>query len=76
MLVPVSALFRHGDGWAVFVVSGSRAVLQPVTTGPRNGLVAVVLRGLDPGMSVIAYPSDAVADGARVKARATEPKPK
>ena len=69
MLVPVSALFRHGDGWAVFAVSGDRARLRPVTTGPRNGMVAVVLGGLDPGTPVIAYPGDAIADGVSVKAR-------
>jgi len=67
--VPVSALFRHGDGWAVFAVSDSRARLRPVTTGARNGMVAVVLGGLEPGTQVIAYPADAVADGIRVKAR-------
>ena len=72
VLVPVSALFRYGDGWAVFAVSGNRARVQPLTTGPRNGVVAVVLGGLDPGTSVIAYPSDAVADGVRVRARASE----
>ena len=70
--VPVSALFRHGDGWAVFAVSGGRARLQPVATGPRNGAVAVVLGGLDPGARVIAYPGDAVADGVQVKVRESE----
>ncbi len=74
VLVPVSALFRHGDGWAVFVVSGSRARLQPVATGPRNGAFAVVAGGLDPGTPVIAYPGDAVADGVRVTTRGTERK--
>jgi HlyD family secretion protein len=69
VLVPVSALFRHGDGWAVFTVSDSRARLRPVTTGARNGMVAVVLGGLDPGTQVIAYPADAVADGVSVEAR-------
>jgi len=69
VLVPVSALFRHGDGWAVFAVSGNRAQLRPVTTGARNGMVAVVLGGLDPGTQVISYPADAVADGVSVEAR-------
>jgi HlyD family secretion protein len=69
VLVPVSALFRHGDGWAVFAVPDSRARLRPVTTGARNGMVAVVLGGLEPGTRVIAYPADAVADGVSVKAR-------
>lgn len=69
VLVPVSALFRHGDGWAVFVVADSRARLKPVTLGPRNGVVAVILDGVGPGIPVIVYPSDAVADGVRVKVR-------
>ena len=76
VLVPVSALFRHGDGWAVFAVHGSRAQLQPVTAGPRNGAVAVVLGGLDPNAQVIAYPSDAVKDGVRVDVRRSVPNPK
>jgi HlyD family secretion protein len=65
----VSALFRHGDGWAVFVAAENRARLKPVTLGPRNGVVAVVLDGVAPGAPVIAYPSDAIADGVRVKVR-------
>jgi HlyD family secretion protein len=69
VLVPVSALFRHGDGWAVFAVPDRRARLRPVTTGARNGMVAVVLGGLEPGTRVIAYPADAVADGVSVKTR-------
>jgi HlyD family secretion protein len=69
VLVPVSALFRHGGGWAVFAVSGNRAQLRLVTTGSRNGLVTVVLGGLDPGTQVIAYPAEAVGDGVSVKVR-------
>jgi HlyD family secretion protein len=69
VLVPVSALFRHGEDWAVFAVSGGRARLQQVTTGPRDGMVAIVVGGLDPGTQVIAYPGDAIADGGPVKAR-------
>jgi len=45
-----------------------------VTTGARNGMVAVVVGGLEPGTQVIAYPADAVADGIRVKARGPERK--
>ena len=69
VLVPVSALFRQGEGWAVFAVSGGRAQLRPVATGARNGMVAVVLDGLEPGAQVIAYPADAIADGVAVEAR-------
>jgi HlyD family secretion protein len=72
VLVPISALFRRGDGWAAFAVAGGRARLQPVSTGPRNGIAAVVLGGLDSGAQVIAYPGDAVADGVKVAVRTQE----
>ena len=67
--LPVGAAFRSGDGWAVFVVSGGRAHLRPVKLGPRGGVRAVVDGGIEPGESVIVYPSDAVRDGVRVKPR-------
>jgi len=76
VLVPVGALFRQGDGWAAFGVSGSRARLRPLMLGPRNGMVAVIAGGIDPGTPVIVYPSNAVADGVRVKGRAPESKSK
>ncbi|MEJ2688200.1 MAG: efflux transporter periplasmic adaptor subunit, partial [Gammaproteobacteria bacterium] len=36
--VPASALFRQGDGWAVFAVHEGRAKLTAVEVGERNGL--------------------------------------
>jgi len=67
--VPVSALFREGDQWAVFTLSGSRAHKRTVQVFRRNGLEAVVGKGLEPGEQVIVYPGDAVKDGVRVKPR-------
>ncbi len=68
--VPASALFRHGDGWAVFRLDGDRARLVPVQVGRRNGLQAQVLSGLEPGDEVVSHPSDDVGDGVRVRRRA------
>ena len=67
--VPASALFRRGSEWAVFAVSGDRAVITKVELGARNGLAAQVISGLADGDQVIVYPGDAVADGVRVRAR-------
>ncbi|MFA6262742.1 MAG: efflux transporter periplasmic adaptor subunit, partial [Bacteroidia bacterium] len=67
--VPVSAVFPHGAGVAVFVVDGGRARLKPVTVAARNGVDAWVPQGLAAGETVIVYPPAAVADGVRVKAR-------
>lgn len=66
--VPESALFRHGDGWAVFAVRNGRAELTQVQIGERNGLAAQVLAGLHEGTSVIIHPSDQVMDGVPVAA--------
>lgn len=68
--VPVGALFRRGEGWAAFVLEGGRAALRRVKVARRNGSEAMIDEGLKPGETVIVYPSDALADGARVEVRA------
>ena len=55
--IPVSALFRHEGGWAVFAARDGRARLQPVQIGSRSGVLATVERGVEPGDMVIAYPT-------------------
>lgn len=66
--VPASALFRHGDGWAVFVVDGSTARRRPVEIGQRGSFEAEVRAGLEAGERVVLHPSDRLADGVRVRA--------
>jgi HlyD family secretion protein len=66
LLVPTSALFHDGDGWAVFVVEAEVVRQRPVEVGHRDGLQAEVLRGLAPGDLVLTHPSDAVTEGVRV----------
>jgi len=67
--VPLSALFRHEQRWAVFVVEDGRARLRPVEIGQGNGLEAEVVDGLEAGERVVAHPGDRVAPGARVTER-------
>lgn len=69
LLVPTGALFRVGADWAVFVVAQGRTRQHPVMLGRRNATEAVVEQGLAEGEQVILYPSDAVHDGVRVRAR-------
>ena len=64
--VPISALFRKGDSWAVFTVERGRARLVPVEIGQRNTAYAEVLRGLAEGAVVLMHPSDRIAEGVRV----------
>ena len=74
IVAPAAALFREGQGWAVYVVRDDRARLVPVELGPRSGREAVVERGLAPGERVIVYPPDTVRDGIRVAAREAAPR--
>jgi len=67
--VPADALFRHGGGWAVFVIEGNRARLRPIQVGQRNSLQAQVLAGLKPGEKVVSRPGDQVRDSAKVRDR-------
>jgi HlyD family secretion protein len=64
--VPVGALFRDGEGWAVFVAEEGRARKRAVKVPRRNGVEAVVQEGLRTGERVVVYPSDALKDGARL----------
>jgi HlyD family secretion protein len=68
--VPVSALFRSGDGWAVFRVRDDRAEAVPVAIGRRNNLAAELIDGLAPGDRVVVHPSDRVEHGVRIFDRA------
>lgn len=65
--VPVSALFRKGEAWAVFIAAGGRAKRREVKIGQRGELEAEVLQGLKAGETVIRHPSNDIADGTRVK---------
>ena len=64
---PTSALFRHADGWAVYVVEAGRAQLRPVERGRTSGLVSQILAGLEPGERLITHPGDRIRDGRRVR---------
>lgn len=67
--VPASALFRDGDGWAVFAVEEGRAARRRVETGQRTGLAAQVLGGLKEGDRVVVHPDDRLRDGVKVSGR-------
>jgi HlyD family secretion protein len=67
--LPVSALFRDGDHWTVFVVANGKAARRRVEIGHRNGEDAEVIAGVAAAERVIAYPSDTLVEGAAVVAR-------
>lgn len=65
--VPARSLFRIGDRWAVFVIRDGGARRVFVELGETDGTLTAVTRGLTEGDVVIAQPSDAIADGTRVR---------
>jgi len=67
--VPASALFRKGDGWAVFVMKNKRARQRQVVVGHRNGLTAEIVSGLSEGELVIIHPDESIKDGTHVRLR-------
>ncbi len=67
--VPASAVFRRGDGDAVFVLQDGRARLRAIETGLRNRDEIEARRGVAPGEDVVRYPTSALADGVRAAAR-------
>lgn len=67
--VPISALFRQGADWAVFVANEDVATLRIVQIGHRNTRVAEVRGGLEAGERVIMHPSDRIADGVEIAER-------
>ncbi len=69
LMVPLGALFRNKEKWAVFRDVSGRAVLTPVTIGHRNDRTAEVIDGLDAGETVIVHPSDRVGDAIEVAKR-------
>ncbi len=69
LVVPASAVFRHGEGWAVYRMVDGKAVLTAIETGRENGLSVQILSGVDEGATLIAHPSDRVVDGVQVQGR-------
>lgn len=68
-LVPASALFRKGDGWATFVVDEGVAEERSVVVAHRSSQVAAISGGPRPGVRVVLYPPSALSEGATVRER-------
>ena len=65
--VPASALFRSGDGWAVYRLENGRARRTPVQLGLRSARAAELTGGLQQGHRVIIQPDDRIVDGTRIR---------
>lgn len=69
--VPLTALFRDGEEWAVFVAADGHARRRHVVLGHRNGLEAEITSGISDGEQVVLHPSDRIVEGVGLAARQT-----
>jgi HlyD family secretion protein len=67
--VPLSALFRQGDAWTVFLVNDGISMLRTVVVGRKNSQHAQITKGLTEGDRVILHPNDRIREGTRVTER-------
>lgn len=70
LTVPLSAIFRSDDHWAVFTDNAGAAQHRRIEIGPQNAASVQVLDGLSEADRVIMHPSDTVADGVAIVQRA------
>lgn len=68
---PLGALFRRGEGWAVYKVVEGRAIETPVIPAETDSHFRAVQSGLAAGDEVILFPPSDLTSGARVKQRKT-----
>jgi HlyD family secretion protein len=67
--VPLGALFRRGEDWALYQVIDGKAVATPVEVAESDGRFRAVTAGVAEGDRIIVFPSANVEDGVRVKPR-------
>lgn len=70
--LPLGALFRVGEQWAVFRIESGRARQVAVQVGESDGRYRAVVEGLSEGDVVVLFPGSAVVDGVRVVASGGE----
>ncbi len=69
LLVPASALFRDGEGFAIYAVQDGIARLVPVEVRARTPDEVAIEAELPDDARVIVHPPDAVEDGSEVEVR-------
>lgn len=66
IIVPEGALFRRGDGWAVFVAQDGRAHETKVKLIRRSGRSAAIASGLQVGQQVVLFPPNTLTTGTAI----------
>ena len=69
LTVPISALFREQDDWAVYAVVNGVVEKRTVELGQRNNFHAELLAGLNEGDSFVVHPNEQTVEGVKVEQR-------
>jgi len=64
---PLSAVFRQGPDWSLFVIENGRARKRIIEIGHRTEIEVEILSGLSESEEIILHPSNQVLDGLRVR---------
>lgn len=67
LTLPVGALFRSGDDWALYRVVKQRAVKTVVKIAETSGTSALVESGVSDGDEVILFPGEKIKEGIKVR---------
>jgi HlyD family secretion protein len=67
--VPVTALFREQDKWAIFVVREKIAYKQIISIGHKNAFNVEVITGLNEGDWYVSHPNNQIAENVKVSSR-------
>ncbi len=67
LTIPLTALFRDQENWAVYAVEDGVAVKRVVELGKKNHELAQVLAGIEEGEWLIPHPNDQIANGVLVE---------
>lgn len=65
--LPIGAIFREGDSWAVYLLENGRARKKNIEIRVMNQSEAIINSGLKLGDIVVNYPGDLVKDGTRIE---------
>jgi HlyD family secretion protein len=67
LTLPVGALFREGEAWALYRVIKQRAVKTVVKIAETSGNVALVESGVAEGDEVVLFPGEKIREGVKVR---------
>jgi HlyD family secretion protein len=70
LTVPITALFREQQKWAIYAVVDDQVEKRHLKLGNMNHLFAEVVSGLEENQAYVLHPNDQIVNGVRVSQRA------